>query len=234
MKLRPYAYPRSPRAAGFTLIELLTVIAIIGILASIIIPVVGKVRQTARVTQSVANLRSIAQAALAYADDNRQVLPALVDERAGGGFGSQYWTKSLEPYLGPAVRSPYLDFNNRAYSATPAVISPLVERHHPIADYGANREIIRNPNTKPCRLSEVTRPSRTVMFAAAETRTYDPPLGSWFIETTVYVADPDAKTLAPSGHGTNNIVTSFVDGHVAQFPKAEFEANRRELLLLNP
>lgn len=50
---------RSAPRQAFTLIELLTVIAIIGILAAIIIPTVGKVRDSAKKAQCVSNLKQI-------------------------------------------------------------------------------------------------------------------------------------------------------------------------------
>jgi prepilin-type N-terminal cleavage/methylation domain-containing protein/prepilin-type processing-associated H-X9-DG protein len=46
----------------FTLVELLAVIAVIGILSAILLPVVGKVREQAQRAKSASNLRSIAQA----------------------------------------------------------------------------------------------------------------------------------------------------------------------------
>ncbi|MDB4474831.1 prepilin-type N-terminal cleavage/methylation domain-containing protein, partial [Opitutaceae bacterium] len=45
--------------AGFSLIELLTVIAILGILAAIIIPTVGKARETAQRAVDANNLREL-------------------------------------------------------------------------------------------------------------------------------------------------------------------------------
>lgn len=71
---------------GFTLIELLTVIAIIGILAAIIIPTVGKVRETARRSVDSSNLRQIGQASLIFASDNRDLLVPSNGTLGANGF----------------------------------------------------------------------------------------------------------------------------------------------------
>lgn len=64
---------------GFTLVELLTVIAIVGILAAILIPVVGSARKSAQTSACSANLRQISIGVILYAQDNRGRLPSARD-----------------------------------------------------------------------------------------------------------------------------------------------------------
>lgn len=135
---------RSARGA-FTLIELLTVIAIIGILAAIIIPTVGRVRETARASNCASNLRQIGMALKLYVDDNKGLLPEAsrpFDAARGdtGGGSTVPWTKALGPYLprrGTTTTArvhsificPSADFNGKSgqelgstYTATGAMI----------------------------------------------------------------------------------------------------------------
>ena len=58
----------------FTLIELLVVVAILGILASLLLPVLGKARKTARGSVCVNNLKQIGIGYSLYADDNENVI----------------------------------------------------------------------------------------------------------------------------------------------------------------
>jgi prepilin-type N-terminal cleavage/methylation domain-containing protein len=71
----PNTTRRSVTRAAFTLVELLTVIAIIGILADILIPVTGKMRSAAAKAACTSNLRQLAIASLGFAVDHKHQLP---------------------------------------------------------------------------------------------------------------------------------------------------------------
>ena len=84
----PEIYPagglRRSRSA-FTLIELLVVIAIIAILASLLLPALGKSKQKTQGVACMNNHRQLTLAWLMYAQDNNdRDLPAYYHGRAGG------------------------------------------------------------------------------------------------------------------------------------------------------
>jgi prepilin-type N-terminal cleavage/methylation domain-containing protein len=66
------------RGRGFTIIELLTVIAIISVLAAIIFPLAGSVREQARESDCMSNLHQLWVSAMVYKQDEGAFPPTLL------------------------------------------------------------------------------------------------------------------------------------------------------------
>jgi prepilin-type N-terminal cleavage/methylation domain-containing protein/prepilin-type processing-associated H-X9-DG protein len=65
---------------AFTLIELLVVIAIIALLAAMLLPTLGRVKESGRATACLSNLHQIGTALQLYVQDNNNRLPFMRDK----------------------------------------------------------------------------------------------------------------------------------------------------------
>jgi prepilin-type N-terminal cleavage/methylation domain-containing protein len=65
---------------AFTLIELLVVIAIIAILAALLLPTLGRIKESGRATACLSNLHQVGLALQLYVQDNNNRLPFMRDK----------------------------------------------------------------------------------------------------------------------------------------------------------
>jgi prepilin-type N-terminal cleavage/methylation domain-containing protein len=80
---------------GFTLIELLVVIAIIGILASMLLPVLAKAKQKANDVKAMSNLKQVSLAMQQYVGDNDETYPKVYG--GSGNAGQPMWLNYRYP-----------------------------------------------------------------------------------------------------------------------------------------
>jgi prepilin-type N-terminal cleavage/methylation domain-containing protein len=141
--------------SAFTLIELLTVIAIIGILASILIPTVASVRESAKASVCISNLRQLGMSATIYALENRDKLPD-----AGAGTDAA-WARTLAAYMEIPVSQ------RASIFVCPGSVLPVEESNNQndiVVTYGMHAGLM--PRNQPgLSLSSVSRPSQVILAA---------------------------------------------------------------------
>ena len=216
---------RRPRA--FTLIELLTVIAIIGILAAILIPTVGKVRSSARTAQSGSNLRELHRATVLLAEQNRGRFPNA-DRSLGKPAPFTFYTIWDSASGLPSVLYPDKarnQFPNRttvyaqnAFWDGTVFQSPALEDSATVkVSYAANDRIFNTQwATKPF-LTQQYNPSTTVMYGDVR--------GT---NALVFQVAPTAAGALNARNGARGDFTQdgralvvYLDGHIRSLTAAE-------------
>lgn len=228
---------RSFKARAFTLVELLTVIAIIGILAAILIPTVGRVRASARNAQCVSNMRQWGTAIRLFSNDFKGLV-ALYNNLGGGTPSPQIYS----PYFGQnnmldpsGVSRPSQEVMSRCPNAVTdssdpeyrarcyafvrggGVVGPGMRRVDP-PTFG-----LAPGNQISCfHIGDAASPPRYALMiethSPANTAiTIDNPGASYTTHVRPMQVNANANLVRHSG--STNVL--FLDGHVASYPLAE-------------
>lgn len=227
---------------GFTLVELLTVIAVIGVLAAITIPTIGKMRASATATKCLSNLRQIGNAATLYAQDNKG---AALPTRVNSSFTDHpYRDRNFGPivYLIATTRAgtenaPDLgagaDYakDGRFFYMCPGADIPVT--HRAWGNYVTHPVIMRKVSSTAdyYRLNNVARPAKVIMVADGAQdangtcgvsgspfdKTYSDALSNTSLDIELDKSNPDVD-LGEIGwfryRHNGRVNCLYVDGHV--------------------
>jgi len=201
--------PKHSSNAAFTLIELLVVIAIIAIVAAMLLPALGRTKDSARSIQCLNQMRQIGLAARLYADDNSDVFPR--SQHSAFANRQLVWERALAPQLGclGTDGTTLTNLLNNLYHC-PADSVPA-----PRLSYGINVYFeleSASASFTPCRrVSQIRKPSATIVFTEIAVAIDHVMPQDW-----VSLTDAEADVASTRHRQKSNF--SFVDGHAQLLP----------------
>jgi prepilin-type N-terminal cleavage/methylation domain-containing protein/prepilin-type processing-associated H-X9-DG protein len=204
--------------ASFTLVELLVVVAIIGLLAGLLIPVITKAIASGKTGKATGNLRQIGVLLNTYAPENNNCLPVLVRWEK---YDDTWWQRVVSESAGLTVKplKPNMDRRLVDIFYDPA----LTKGSHPYGDFGGNQAIMKdyNPwvlgseaNAKGTSLSAIGSLSKKIVVASAEIPSGVPCKGTWYFQSE-WVSQGNAfNQTKPSARHGGKALCLFADGHI--------------------
>jgi prepilin-type N-terminal cleavage/methylation domain-containing protein len=164
-------------SVAFTLIELLTVLAVIGVLASLLLPALSAAKSRAQTARCTAHFRQFALALPLYAQDHAEALPPNADgrEEALGAKWVEGWLGLPGPdctntlYLRRSLLAPYLGEEVRLWqcpAARPVTVGGITQpRVRTLSLNGFLGSPVDSPAARTYRrLGEIARPAQTFSF----------------------------------------------------------------------
>lgn len=224
MKRDPQTTLQPPARAGsaFSLLEVLVVMAIIGLLAALLLPSLGRARVRAFDAQCSSHLRQLGLAARLYWDDHQDRFFPYSAGFINGGVLYWFGWMGFGPEGGRAFDSsqgalhPYL--KGRGVEVCPALDYAFARFKLKAAGaaygYGYNLHLTRPPSQPALKTHLLPRPANTALFAdAAQVNTFQAPASpaNPLLEEFYYVNSEE-----PTAHFRHRSFArvAFVDGHV--------------------
>ncbi len=212
-----------PARLAFSLIELLVVTAVIAILASMLLPIIGLVRDSARTAVCHSNVRQLGLASLAYATDNRGWWP--ISQWPDGPWETRFWGVRLGSYIA--------DFSGREFipGQRPPVPFACPASRLTNPDYGNGGDYSKNVFAGGYEYGSWLSPQRMSAYSLAQTIAYADNCGGRSAddigprEFAWWVAQgPETWGLGFWRHrGRSTMV--FMDGHVEARSSGQIQLN---------
>jgi prepilin-type processing-associated H-X9-DG protein/prepilin-type N-terminal cleavage/methylation domain-containing protein len=210
---------RSTPQAGFSLIELLVIVVIIGILATMCMTAVSKVREKGQLTVCASNLRQIMGATLTYINDNNGKMPLVYQNEVGDG---SRWAVQILGYLGDT--SPRIDEGDSVFRCPADNVVRTESIVSTPCSYGLNVYVHVNgiaSNTTRKYFAIIPDPAKTIFYGEV-----------WSGANTVLhsLSTGAGEQFLGNYHDGKGSNYAFADGHVEFLSKDEVRANGSELM----